>query len=123
LTMRSSATSVTDYLKTVPAERKVVLVKLRKFCVEHLKGFEETMEYEMPSYKRNDVVEVGFNSQKNFIALYILRKDVLDKYRNEMKGLSISKGCIRYSKSEKLNFEIIEKLLTATYQSKGIICG
>ncbi len=121
--MQSTATSVTDYFKTVPVERKDVLEKLRKSCVEHLKGFEETMEYGMPSYKRNGVIEVGFNSQKNFIALYILRKDVLDKYRNEMKGLSIGKGCIRYSKPEKLNFDIIEKLLKDTLASKGIICG
>jgi uncharacterized protein YdhG (YjbR/CyaY superfamily) len=106
--MQSTSISVSEYLKTVPVERKTTLVKLREYCVKHLIGFEETMEYGMPSYKRNGVVEVGFNSQKNFIALYILRKDVLDKYRDEMKGLSMGKGCIRYTKPEKLNFDIIE---------------
>lgn len=81
------------------------------------------MAYGGPCYSRNAVAEVGFNSQKNYIALYILRKDVLDKYRDEMKGISIGKGSIRYTKPGKIDFRIVEKLLVDTERAIGAICG
>lgn len=57
--MQSSAKTVSAYLKEVPAERRAALPKLRDLCRAALTGFEESMEYGKPCYKRNDVVEVG----------------------------------------------------------------
>jgi hypothetical protein len=75
--MQSSAKTVPAYLKEVPDERKAVLKQLRDLCRLTLTGFNESMTYGMPGYSRNGVVEVGFASQRNFIALYILRTDVM----------------------------------------------
>jgi hypothetical protein len=68
------------------------------------------------------VAEVGFMSQKNNIALYILRKDVLDVYRSAIVASSIGKGCIRYRNPNKIDFEMVEKLLVGTRESKGEVC-
>src|SRR5580704_17768917 len=102
--MQSTLSNVDDYLRSVPEGRKDSMLKLRELCLDNLTGFEESMEYGMPSYKRNGVVEVSFNSQKNFIAVYILRKDVLDKHRSELTSASLGKGCIRYSNVKKIQF-------------------
>ncbi len=120
--MQSNAGNVTEYLETVPVNRKASLIRLRQLCLELLKGFEESMAYGMPSYKRNGMVEVAFNSQKNYIALYILRKDVLDRYRAEMKELNLGKGCIRYTKPAQMQFEVIAHLLQDTLHATGDIC-
>ena len=117
--MQSSAKTVTDYLEEVPAERQATLVRLREMCREHLPSLEETMDYMVPSYKRNGEVEVAFASQKYFIALYILRKSVIDAYRDQLKGQSIGKGCIRYTKPEKVDFTLVEKLLRDTEKAEG----
>ena len=108
----------------MPAERKAALTKLRELCCTLLKGFEETMMYGMPGYVRNGEVEVGFASQKNFISLYILRTDVMNSYRDllKVKGVSLGKGCIRYSKPEKIDFKVVEMMLKATQESAGAIC-
>jgi uncharacterized protein YdhG (YjbR/CyaY superfamily) len=83
------------------------------------------MAYGMPSYSRNGQVEVGFASQKNFIALYILKNDVVDAHRDLLKGKGVSfgKGCIRYSRPERIDFQIVERILKAAQESSGIICG
>ena len=122
--MQSQAKDVTAYLEEVPAERRSVLVQLRKQCLASLKGFEESMRYGGPCYSRNGVVEVGFASQKHFIGLYILRTDVMKKYKDllKIKGVSLGKGCIRYSKPEKIDFEVVEKMLKATVESTGVVC-
>ena len=122
--MQSTAKNVTLYLDEVPAERRSALTKLRDLCRTLLKDFEESMIYAMPSYSRNGEVEAAFASQKNFIALYILRTDVMNAHRDllKVKGISLGKGCIRYSKPEKIDFKVVEMMLKATQESKGAIC-
>ena len=122
--MQSTAKNVNEYLDEVPAERKAVLTKLRRLCRASLKEFEETMMYGMPVYVRNGQAEVSFASQKNFIALYILKKDVMDSHRDllKVKGVSLGKGCIRYSKPEKIDFKVVEMMLKATQESASAIC-
>ena len=80
------------------------------------------MQYGMPSYSRNGKVEVAFASQKNNIALYILRTDVLNPYRDQFAASSIGKGCIRYRNPNKINFDMIEEILIKTNASTGEVC-
>jgi uncharacterized protein YdhG (YjbR/CyaY superfamily) len=122
--MQSKAPTVDEYLLEVPEERKTALTKLRDLCCKHLKGFEESMEYGMPSYKRNGIAEVGFASQKHFIALYILHTDVMKSHADQLKGTGIShgKGCIRYSKPERVDFKVVESMLKATVKARGQVC-
>jgi uncharacterized protein YdhG (YjbR/CyaY superfamily) len=121
ITMQSNLKDVTTYIQAAPAERQEVLLKLQQMCREFLPSLEETMDYMVPSYKRNGEVEVAFASQKYFIALYILRKSVIDAYRDQLKGQSIGKGCIRYTKPEKVDFTLVEKLLRDTEKAEGPI--
>jgi len=80
------------------------------------------MMYGMPSYTRDGVVEVAYASQKNYISLHILKEEVFNQYRPSLNGLSLGKGCIRYTKWEKINFEVVEQLLVDTVKSKADIC-
>ena len=119
--MQSEAKTVPAYIKGSPAERQEALNHLRSLCRTILTGFKESMVEGMPAYSRNGVVEVGFASQKNFIALYILRTDVMrsHRYMLNIPGITFGKGCIRYPKPEKINFNVVEKLLRATNDSTG----
>lgn len=119
--MQSNAKDVSTYIDEAPAERQEVLRKFQHMCRELLPSLEETMDYMVPSYKRNGEVEVAFASQNHFIALYILRKSVMDVYRDQLKGMSIGKGCIRFTKPEKVDFAIVEKLLRDTEKAEGPI--
>jgi uncharacterized protein YdhG (YjbR/CyaY superfamily) len=121
--MQSDANSVGQYLKEVPEARKEALTRLREMCREILVGYEESMAYGMPSYGKPDgEVEVAFASQKNYISLYILKQDALDRFRDALKGVSLGKGCIRYTKPERIDFDIVRQLLAATRDSEGVVC-
>jgi uncharacterized protein YdhG (YjbR/CyaY superfamily) len=122
--MQSQAKDVTTYIEEAPAERQAALRKLRALCQTHLTGFTENMEYGGPTYSRDGEVEVGFASQKHFIGLYILRTDVMNAHRDQLKGkgVSIGKGAIRYSKRERIDFNVVESMLRATIKSTGPVC-
>lgn len=120
--MTSDAKTVAEYIQTAPKERQAALKELRRRARKALKGYRESMEYGGPGYSKNGVVEVGFASQKNFIGLYILKKSVLDAHRDELKGVSVGKGVIRYTRPEKIDFDVVQKLLDGTYESNDEIC-
>ena len=120
--MQSEAKNVDAYMKEVEEERQESLARLRELCVEILDGYSESMEYGMPSYKKDGQVEVAFASQKNYISLYILKEEVLNRHREKLKGLSLGKGCIRYTKPEKIDYKIVEQLLADSFQSDSEIC-
>jgi uncharacterized protein YdhG (YjbR/CyaY superfamily) len=121
--MQSQANNVEDYLKEVPEYRRDALEQLRSLCLEILDGYEESMEYGMPGYKQaGGEIEVGFASQKNYISFYILKEEVLNRHRDSLTGLNVGKGCIRYSKPEKIDFKIVRELLADSHQSDSEIC-
>jgi uncharacterized protein YdhG (YjbR/CyaY superfamily) len=53
--MQSKAKTVEKYFEEVPAERAEALKRLRQLCIKTLRGYEESMDYGMPSYKRNGI--------------------------------------------------------------------
>lgn len=120
--MRSKVPDVPSYIDEAPAERREFLNALRNSCQDELVGFEEAMDYGMPSYKRDGEVEVAFASQARYVALYILRKDVLDVHRERLSRLNVGKGCIRYTRPEQADMEVIRALLEGTASSRGPIC-
>lgn len=114
--MQSTATTVDDYLETVPLDRISAITDLRQLCLSHLPDYTEGMEYGMPSYSKDGTVEVAFNSQKNYISIYF-DPEVLDKYRDRIKDCG--KSCIRYTRPSQIDFSLIEQLLQDTLVSAG----
>jgi uncharacterized protein YdhG (YjbR/CyaY superfamily) len=120
--MTSKATSVKSYIKEVPADRRAAIEKLWDLCRQSLTGYEESMAYGMPTYKRNGVPEVAFASQKQYIALYVMKADVVNEFRPALAAASIGKGCIRFSKPAQMDFAVIERLLRRTAKSAPAPC-
>lgn len=121
--MQSMAADVDHYLEDVPEERSAALEELRALCLKTLVGYEESMEYRMPSYKRPDEeVEVAFASQASYISLYILRKSVLDRFRDQLTQANLGKGCVRYSTPAKIEFDVVRQMLEASAKAEGRIC-
>jgi hypothetical protein len=44
---------------------------------------------------------------------------VLDEFRDQLNASSIGKSCIRYSRPEKMDFEVIERLLKRIVAANG----
>ncbi len=121
--MKSMAADVDRYLEEVPEKRKAAFAQLRAPCLETLVGYEESMEYRMPSYKPpGGEVEVAFASQASYVSLYVLRKNVLDRFREQLAKANLGKGCIRYSTPASIDFEGVRRLLAASAEAEGPIC-
>lgn len=122
--MQSNAATVEAYIAEAPPERQSIMRAIRDLCVTHLPGYEESMRYGMATYTRNGEAEFAFASQKGYLSLYGMKQGALDPLRDEFigTGARIGKGCIRYSKPEKVNLEAVTRLLQATAASKAGPC-
>jgi uncharacterized protein YdhG (YjbR/CyaY superfamily) len=119
--MTSKAADVACYIAELPADRRAAMEKLRDLCRQHLKGFEECMEYGMPGYKRNGALELSVASQKQYIALY-MKPDVVNEFRGALKTASIGKSCVRFRKPEQIDFETIAQMLRRTEATAPCSC-
>ncbi len=132
--MQSKATTVEDYLKELPEDRKVAMTELRKVILKNLpKGFKEGMGYGMMGYsvphskypagyhcKPEDPLPfMSLASQKNFIAVYHmgvysdpkLLKWFTDEFPKHSKTkLDMGKSCIRFKKPDQIPFKLIGEL-------------
>ncbi|MER5651083.1 DUF1801 domain-containing protein [Streptosporangium sp. NPDC002524] len=119
--VRSRAEDVDGYLAEVPEERKEALARLRELCRAELRGFAEVMAYGMPVYERDGVGEVGFASQRQYVSVYLLRDDVREAFAERLAGHDMGKGCLRFRRPEKIDFELLRDLLRATAAGPGQI--
>jgi uncharacterized protein YdhG (YjbR/CyaY superfamily) len=108
--VQSKATTVGAFLKEADAARRPALTKLRKLVREMLPSSDESMAYGMPTYTKDGKMVTAFNNQKNYIAFYA-GQTAIQAHKKALGGVSCGKGCIRYSKPDKIDFDVVRSLL------------
>lgn len=129
--VRSEATTVAAYLKSLPADRREAIAALRKVIRKNLPtGYVEAMRYGMISYEVPLAIEprtyngqplnyAGLASQKNHMSVYLCGlyclKGELQKFEKAWKGgrLDMGKACIRFRKLENLDLELIGRTIAS----------
>lgn len=112
--MQSEAQTIQQYIEDAPKERVLALVQLREIVCRLLPHYSETIRYKMPTYEYENNL-LAFASQKNHISIYVNSEQILSQFKNQFSHASFGKNCIRFSKSEHLDFELLESLLRQTY--------
>ena len=105
---------VDAYIETAPPERQDTLTRLREECRTRLEGYEEGMEFRMPSYRRDGVVEVSFANQSRYISFYVMKPGVLEAHSDRLAGLSVGKSCVRFGAADDVDWDLVASLLDAT---------
>ena len=128
--MQSKSKSVEEYLTALPEDRREAITAIRKVILKNLpKGYEEGMQWGMPSYfvplsaypggyncqSDQPLPFVGFASQKNHMAFYgfciymdeELKNRFVEEWRNTGKKLDMGKSCVRFKKLEDVPLKVI----------------
>ena len=135
--MQSAASSVPQYLDSLPADRRAIIDAVRKVILENLdSGYCEAMQYGMIGFAvPHSVFPAGYHcdpaqplpfaalaSQKNHVSLYLMGLylgSTDDKESEEVlwfrqawadagkKKLDMGKSCVRFKKLEDVSLEVI----------------
>jgi uncharacterized protein YdhG (YjbR/CyaY superfamily) len=139
------ATTVTEYLAALPADRREALNEVRKGINRALpQGYEEGMQFGMISWfvplsdypagyggnKKVALPLISLASKTGYMALHMicfygqpeLREWFLAQYAKSGKKLDIGQGCLRFKKLEDLALDVVEKTI-AKLPVKGYLAG
>ena len=77
------------------------------------------MQWGMPGYGPPGAdALISFNNQKGYISLYI-GKSTIDAHKALVKGASFGKGCIRYPNPDRIDFDLLGRMLSSSFRLKG----
>jgi len=135
--MQSKATTVAEYLASLPPDRRKELAMVRTAVKRALpKGFTETLQYGMISYvvplkvfpdgylgkKDVPLPYVSLAAQKSFYALYLLNiygSPELERwfraaYAKSGKKLDMGKSCVRFKSTADLALDVVCEAIART---------
>lgn len=135
--MQSKATSVVEYLSSIPAERRAELSAVRRLIKKSLpKGYAETMQYGMISYvvplklyprgylgkKDVPLPYVCLAAQKNHLALYLFNvytdpksvRSFKSAWAKSKKKLDMGKSCVRFQSADDLALDVVAEAVAKT---------
>jgi uncharacterized protein YdhG (YjbR/CyaY superfamily) len=106
------AESVDDYLARVPEPARSTLSKIRA-AIRSAAPPEavETISYRIPAFKYKGVL-VWFAAFSNHCSLFPTAA-VIEEFKNELKGFSISKGTIQFPTDKPLPAALVKKMVKA----------
>jgi uncharacterized protein YdhG (YjbR/CyaY superfamily) len=105
--MTSNASTITEYLEELPAERRAALSELRSLIHRVTPKTVEAMKYGLPSFGEL----CAFASQKNYMALYVCEGEIVKAHLAQLGKVSCGKGCIRFKRIQDLNLPVVENIL------------
>ena len=108
--MKSTATTVPEYLAELPEDRQTALKKVRRLIKTTVPQAKESMQHGMAAYELNGLL-CALASQKNHMALYVCEAEVVDAHRDSLGKLNSGKGCIRFGKLDELPLDAISTIL------------
>jgi uncharacterized protein YdhG (YjbR/CyaY superfamily) len=105
--------TVSEYMKSVPKEHAAKLKEMRTLVTGVLKQGEETIRYGMPTIQINGKNVVHFAYMKGHLGFYPAPSGV-HAFEAELtkRGISFSKGCIRFPYDKPLPIALIKKILS-----------
>ena len=132
---KNKATTVAEYLASVPAERKEIIDFMHQFIQKTAPSLKPHFAYNMlgygkfkyTNYKKEELEwpVVALANQKSYVSIYVCAVDndeyVAEKYKDELGKVSVGRSCIRFKKLEDVNLKTLEKVLKAAVKQPGLI--
>ena len=137
---RHKATTVAEYLATLPPERRGVVAAMREFVRKHIPpGYEEgiswgAITWSVPlaryanTYNGQPLCYAAIAAQKNHYAVYLmcvyqdarLRKSLEADFKKAGKKFDMGKSCLRFRKLEDVPLDAIGAAIAAVPPAKYI---
>ena len=131
--MQSKAKTVSEYLKSLPEDRRKEMKKIRKVIKDNLPaGFEEGMQYGMigyyvplkeypETYNGEALGIIALASQKNYMSLYLMavygNTGIQDKFEQGFedagKKLNMGKSCVRFKTVDDLPLDVVVETIAS----------
>jgi uncharacterized protein YdhG (YjbR/CyaY superfamily) len=105
--------TIDEYLAGVNADHRGALEKLREAIHAVAPKAEECISYEIPAFRLNGRLLVGFAAWANHCSFYPMSSTTLRKFQRDVKDFQTSKGTLRFTPDRPLPVALVKKLVQA----------
>jgi uncharacterized protein YdhG (YjbR/CyaY superfamily) len=107
---RTSFSSVDDYIASQPERAQRPLERVRRAIRKAVPAAEETISYQIPTYKIPGGPVLYFAGWMQHYSLYPATARLVEAFKNDLAPYEISKGTIRFPLTEPVPVKLIERI-------------
>jgi uncharacterized protein YdhG (YjbR/CyaY superfamily) len=93
---KTNFTSVDEYLASQPEDTRAVLIKVRNAICKAIPRAEETISYQLPTYKLNGRAVIYFAGWKDHYSIYPATAAIVTALGDDLAPYEVEKGTIRF---------------------------
>jgi uncharacterized protein YdhG (YjbR/CyaY superfamily) len=113
--------TIDGYLKTLSAQKRAALEKLRRTIRAAAPEAEECISYGLPAFRLNGML-VAFGATGNHCAFYLMSGSTVKTHQEDLAGYDTSKGTIRFQAEKPLPAALVRKLVRARIAENASFC-
>jgi uncharacterized protein YdhG (YjbR/CyaY superfamily) len=102
---------VKSYYTKAPKESLIKLKELEAIIGSVLKDYQIVLSYGVPTFVFEGKKIAGIAGYKEFVSLYPLGHELIEKYQNDLKNYKTSSGAIQFPLDQPLPKEIINNII------------
>ena len=103
--------STVEYFEQLPAARHADMVRIRYMIQLQWPKCKEDMLYGVPTFHIDGQPLFAFASQKEHNTFYLMPKEMLSVFKNDLRTRNCGKSCIRFKKIEQEDMELLERIV------------
>ena len=120
MTAEHKLSTIDDYLKSVPEDRRGALEDLRVKIRSVVPNAEECISYRIPAFRLNGVVVAGFCATAKGCSYLPFSGSTLKTLARDIKRYDQTKSSLHFSPDERLPAALVRKLIKARIaETKG----
>jgi len=107
---RKSIASVSEYIAAQPEAARPKLRRLRAAIKKGLPSAEESISYQIPTYKVEGRAALYFAGWKAHYSLYPATPLVVETFADELLAYEVKKGTIRFPLADAVPVKLVERI-------------
>ena len=111
MTAERKRSTIDEYLKRVPEDRRKVLEDLRAKIRSIVPDAQECISYRIPAFRVNGVVVAGFCATAKGCSYFPFSGSTLRSLARDISGYGQTKGSLHFSSDEPLPIALVRKLI------------
>jgi uncharacterized protein YdhG (YjbR/CyaY superfamily) len=129
------ATTIQEYLNSMPPERQEVIRLLHQFIKDAAPSLKPHYAYNMLGYGsfkyknyKKEIIDwptVALANQKNYVSIYVCAvkdgKYLAEENKARLGKVSVGKSCIRFNKLDQVNLDVLKEVIQAAVQNPGLV--
>ena len=119
-TKRTAAKNIDEYIAGFPPEVQEVLEKVRTTIKKAAPRAEESISYEIPTFKLNGKRLIYFAGFKNHISVYPAPRGA-EEFKEELAAYEGGKGTVQFPLDKPIPFGLINRIVK--YRAKETLAG